>query len=96
LGDSLVRSEAHVVIMSAGQAGELQPSDILADTVADIETDTSPLAGVSIDLDGARPFSAFATRKAIDELKLRRGDRVVKDVALTTCRASSAPARFLL
>jgi hypothetical protein len=64
--------------MSAGQAGELQPSDILADTVAEIETDTSPLAGVSVDLDGARPFSALATRKAIDELKLRRGDRVVK------------------
>jgi hypothetical protein len=41
--------------------------------VADIETDPSPLAGVSVDLDGARAFSALATRKAIDELKLPRG-----------------------
>ena len=56
----------------------------LAGTVAGIETD-GPLAGVSIDLDGHGHLFALATRKAIDELALRLGDRVfalVKSVAL--------------
>ena len=47
--------------------------------------DDGPLAGVSIDLDGHGHLFALATRKAIDELKLHRGDRVfalVKTVAL--------------
>ena len=56
----------------------------LAGTVAGIETD-GPLAGVSIDLDGHGHLFALATRKAIDELALRLGDRVfalVKSVAV--------------
>ena len=47
--------------------------------------DNGPLAGVSIDLDGHGHLFALATRKAVDELGLRSGDRVfalVKSVAL--------------
>ena len=58
---------------------------MLAGTVADIETDDGPLAGVNVDLDGHGHLFALATRKAVDELELRRGDRVfalVKTVAL--------------
>ena len=47
--------------------------------------DDGPLAGVSIDLDGHGYLFALATRKAIDELALRPGDRLfalVKSVAL--------------
>ena len=50
-----------------------------------IETDEGPLAGVTIELDGHGLLFALATRKAIDELKLARDDRVfalVKTVAL--------------
>jgi molybdopterin-binding protein len=46
---------------------------------------TGPLAGVSIDLDGHGHLFALATRKVIDELALRLGNRVlalVKSVAL--------------
>ena len=48
----------------------------LAGTVAGIEAIDGPLAGVSIDLDGHGHLFALATRKAIDELELRPGDRV--------------------
>ncbi len=47
--------------------------------------EAGPLAGVSIDLDGHGHLFALATRKVIDELALRPGDRVfalVKSVAL--------------
>jgi molybdate transport system ATP-binding protein len=57
----------------------------LAGKVGTIETGDGPLAGVTIELDGDGRLFAFATRKAIDDLKLKRGNRVyalVKTVAL--------------
>ena len=57
----------------------------LAGKVTCIETDDGPIAGVSIALEGHGQLYALATRKAIDELGLIRGDRVfalVKTVAL--------------
>lgn len=68
----------------------LRPHDLsvrttLAGSVAKIETDAGPLVSVMIDLDGHGQLAASATRKAIDELGLKRGDRVfalVKTVAL--------------
>jgi molybdate transport system ATP-binding protein len=57
----------------------------LAGTVASIEIDDGPLAAVKIELEGHGQLFALATRKAIDELGLGRGDRVfalVKTVAL--------------
>ena len=50
-----------------------------------IDTDDGPLAGVSVALDGHGRLYALATRKAVDELGLARGDPVfalVKTVAL--------------
>jgi molybdate transport system ATP-binding protein len=64
----------------------LRISDNEGDGEAVMEADNDgPLAGVSIDLDGYGHLFALATRKAIDELSLRPGDRVfalVKSVAL--------------
>jgi molybdate transport system ATP-binding protein len=86
-----VGREARVVIkstditLSKSPATNLSVRTILAGTVADIETDDGPLAGVSVDLNEYGHLFALATRKAVDELKLRRGDRVfalVKAVAL--------------
>jgi molybdate transport system ATP-binding protein len=86
-----VGREARVVIkstditLSKSQATNLSVRTMLAGTVADVETDDGPLAGVSVDLDGHGHLFALATRKAVDGLKLRRGDRVfalVKTVAL--------------
>ena len=57
----------------------------LAGKVTSVETDDGPIAGVSIALVGHGQLYALATRKAIDELGLTRGDRVfalVKTVAL--------------
>ena len=57
----------------------------LSGKVAGIDSDDGPIAGVSIALDGHGRLYALATRKAIDELGLARGDRVfalVKTVAL--------------
>ena len=57
----------------------------LAGTVLGIDSDDGPIAGVSIALDGHGQLYALATRKAIDELQLARGERVlalVKTVAL--------------
>ena len=85
-----VGREARVVIkatdvtLSKSPGQNLSVRTTLAGTVAGIETD-GPLAGVSIDLDGHGHLFALATRKAIDELALRLGDRVfalVKSVAL--------------
>jgi molybdate transport system ATP-binding protein len=83
--------EARVVIkstditLSKTPAENLSVRTTLAGTIAGIEPDDGPLAGVTVDLDGHGHLYALATRKAIDELKLRPGDRVfalVKTVAL--------------
>jgi molybdate transport system ATP-binding protein len=58
---------------------------ILAGTVAGIATDGGPLAAVTVDLDGHAQLVAMATRMALDELRLKRGDQVfalIKTVAL--------------
>jgi molybdate transport system ATP-binding protein len=58
---------------------------ILAGTVAGIATDGGPLAAVTVDLDGHAHLIAMATRMALDELRLKRGDQVfalIKTVAL--------------
>jgi molybdate transport system ATP-binding protein len=83
--------EARVVIKSTDitlskmRATKLSVRTTLAGTVASIESDDGPLAGVTIDLDGHGHLFALATRKAIDDLELVPGDRVfalVKTVAL--------------
>jgi molybdate transport system ATP-binding protein len=64
---------------------DLSIRNALAGTVAGIEIDDGPFAGVSITLDGHGALFALATRKAIDELGLGPGDRVyalIKTVAL--------------
>ena len=63
---------------------DLTQRTALAGVIAGIETD-GPLAGVSVDLDGHGHVFALATRKAVDELKFRQGERVfalVKSVAI--------------
>jgi molybdate transport system ATP-binding protein len=86
-----VGREARVVIkstditLSKTRATNLSVRTTLAGTVAGIDSDDGPLAGVTIDLDGHGHLFALATRKAIDDLKLVPGDRVfalVKTVAL--------------
>jgi molybdate transport system ATP-binding protein len=83
--------EARVVVkatdvtLSKTKAHDLSTRTTLAGTVQSVERDDGPLAGVVIDLDGHGRLFALATRKAIDELKLTRGDRIyalVKTVAL--------------
>jgi molybdate transport system ATP-binding protein len=83
--------EARVVVkatdvtLSKTRAHDISTRTTLAGTVESIESDDGPLAGVAIDLDGHGRLFALATRKAIDELKLARGERVfalVKSVAL--------------
>lgn len=85
-----VGSEARIVIKSTDIALSKTPVEslsvrtTLAGKVAGIERD-GPLAGISVDLDGHGRLFALATRKAIDELNFRLGDRVyalVKTVAL--------------
>jgi molybdate transport system ATP-binding protein len=64
---------------------KLSVRTILAGTVAGITFDHGPLASVAIRLDGHGQLVALVTRKAIDELGLRRDDLVyalVKTVAL--------------
>jgi molybdate transport system ATP-binding protein len=73
------------IALSRTSAQDLSIRNTLAGTVAGIETDEGPIAGVSILLDGHGQLFALATRKAIDELKIRPGDRVyalIKTVAL--------------
>jgi molybdate transport system ATP-binding protein len=58
---------------------------VLAGTVAGIVTDGGPFAAVTVDLDGHAHLVAMATRMALDELGLKRGDQVfalIKTVAL--------------
>lgn len=86
-----VGREARVVIkatditLSTTRPSNLSVRTTLAGRVASIETDDGPLAAVNIDLEGYGQLFALVTRKAIDELRLGRGDRVfalVKTVAL--------------
>lgn len=66
----------------------------LSGTVAGLETDGGPFAGVAIDLDGHGHLFALATRKAIDELGLATGDRVIaliKTAALDERAAALEP-----
>jgi molybdate transport system ATP-binding protein len=68
---------------------DLSSRNALTRTIAAIETDEGPFAGVSITLDGHGHLFALATRKAIDELGLGPGDRVyalIKTVALDEAR----------
>jgi molybdate transport system ATP-binding protein len=83
--------EARIVIkatdvtLATTKARNLSVRTTLSGKVATIESSDGPLAGVLIDLDGEGQLFAYATRKAIDDLKLKRGDRVfalVKTVAL--------------
>jgi len=83
--------EVRVVVKStditlARDAGkDLSIRNALAGTVAAIETDDGPFAGISITLDGHGQLYALATRKAVDELKIGPGERVfalIKTVAL--------------
>jgi molybdate transport system ATP-binding protein len=73
------------VTLSKAKARALSVRTTLAGRVEALETDEDPLAGVTMELDGHGLLFAPATRKAVDELKLGRGDRVfalVKTVAL--------------
>jgi molybdate transport system ATP-binding protein len=83
--------EARVVIKSTDitlaktRADAISVRTTLAGKITSIETDDGPIAGVSIALEGHGQLYALATRKAIDELGLARGDHVfalVKTVAL--------------
>jgi molybdate transport system ATP-binding protein len=67
----------------------------LTGTVASIEPDDGPLAAVNIDLVGHGQLVALATRKAIDQLGLRDGDRVfalIKTVALDERTVAAMPS----
>jgi molybdate transport system ATP-binding protein len=86
-----VGSDIRVVIkstditLSRASAPETSIRNALSGTIAAIEIDEGPFAGVSITLDGQGHLFALATRKAIDELGLAPGDRVyalIKTVAL--------------
>ncbi len=73
------------VTLSTAKTEHLSVRTTLAGTVAGIETGDGPLASVQIDLDGHGKLLALATRKAIDDMGIGRGDRVyalLKTVAL--------------
>lgn len=73
------------VTIATAPPQHLSVRTVLAGKVAEIETDGGPLAAVSVDLDGHSRLVALATRMALDELCLSRGDRVfalIKTVAL--------------
>jgi molybdate transport system ATP-binding protein len=83
--------EARVVIkatditLSTTSPRNLSVRTILSGVIAGIQTDAGPLAAVNIDLVGHGQLVALVTRKAVDELGIRDGDRVfalVKTVAL--------------
>ncbi len=83
--------EARIVIkatdvtLARRKTPDLSVRTVLAGRIAAIETGEGPLAGVTIDLEGHGRLFAYATRKAIDDLKLEPGERVfalVKTVAL--------------
>jgi molybdate transport system ATP-binding protein len=86
-----VGREARIVIkatditLSKTRGEGLSVQTTLAGKVVQVEADDGPIAGVSIELDGHGQLFALATRKAIDALGLKPGDRVfalVKTVAL--------------
>jgi molybdate transport system ATP-binding protein len=86
-----VGREARIVIkatditLSKTRGKGLSVQTTLAGKVVQVEADDGPIAGVSIELDGHGQLFALATRKAIDALGLKPGDRVfalVKTVAL--------------
>ncbi len=90
--------EMRVVIKSTDIALAREPGrgismrNTLKGTVADLETDDGPFAGVAIDLEGHGPLFALATRKAIDELGIVPGDEVfalIKTAALHERAAAS-------
>jgi molybdate transport system ATP-binding protein len=93
--------EARIVIKATDitlskTCGEgLSVQTTLAGKIAHVETDDGPIAGVSIELDGQGQLFALTTRKAVDALGLKPGDRVfalVKTVALDE-RAVTATER---
>jgi molybdate transport system ATP-binding protein len=82
------------VTLSTAKPEHLSVRTTLTGTVATIDTGEGPLASVLIELDGHGKLLALATRKAIDEMRLRPGDQVyalVKTVALDE-RAVAEPA----
>jgi molybdate transport system ATP-binding protein len=73
------------VTLATTRPRDLSVRTILAGTVAAIESENGPLAAVTVDLKGGAHLVALATRMAVDELKLKRGDPVfalIKTVAL--------------
>ena len=73
------------VTLATTRPHDLSVRTALAGTVAAIEIDDGPLAAVTVTLKGGAHLVALATRMAVDELKLKRGDPVyalIKTVAL--------------
>jgi molybdate transport system ATP-binding protein len=84
-GDVRVVVKSTDITLAKEPAHDLSIRNALSGTVAGIETDDGPFAGVSIALDGQGHLFALTTRKAIDDLKIASGDRVfalIKTVAL--------------
>jgi molybdate transport system ATP-binding protein len=83
---SKVRVMVHAtdVTLSAGRPRNLSVRSVLEGQIREIETE-GPLAAVEIALNGGGRLFAMATRRAVDDLGLDRGDQVfalVKTVAL--------------
>jgi molybdate transport system ATP-binding protein len=73
------------VTLATTPTKNLSMRTILSGVVARIESDGGPLAAVTLDLTGHGHLVAMATRMALDELGLKRGDKVfalIKTVAL--------------
>ena len=84
-GDVRVVVKSTDITLAKEPAHDLSIRNALSGTVAGIEADDGPFAGVSIALDGQGHLFALTTRKAIDDLKIASGDRVfalIKTVAL--------------
>ena len=84
-GDVRVIVKSTDITLAKELAHGLSIRNALSGTVAGIETDDGPFAGVTINLEGHGHLFALATRKAIDELKIGQGQRVfalIKTVAL--------------
>jgi molybdate transport system ATP-binding protein len=83
--------EVHIVIratdvtLATTRPRDLSVRTVLAGTIAAIEIENGPFTAVTVTLKGGGHLVAFATRMAVDELKLKRGDPVyalIKTVAL--------------
>jgi molybdate transport system ATP-binding protein len=92
--------EVHIVIratdvtLATTRPQNLSVRTTLAGTVGAIETDDGPLAAVTVDLKGHGHLVAMATRMAVDELCLKRGDPVfalIKTVALDERSVAGVP-----